>query len=205
MTVPLPPLPRLGGQVFWEPGGRSVVEVLAGEHSRLGALCAWLARTQTPVRRRQIADVITATVARHVSAEEQYLYPSVRTALADGDRLADGRLAGDRALLAALRALTGADAADPGFDRLVGELADQLDRHCAAAQAMLSGLRAVVSDADLVRLGNRVEIAEEAAPTRPRPGAPATPPWNKVVDPALGVVDKARDLLTRRTTYAEDL
>ena len=27
------------------------------------------------------------------------------------------------------------------------------------------------------------------APTRPHPGTPATPPWNKVVDPAVAVVD----------------
>jgi hypothetical protein len=45
-----------------------------------------------------------------------------------------------------------------------------------------------------------VLIAEEAAPTRPHPGTPATPPWNKVVDPMVGVVDRLRDAVDRRTT-----
>ena len=62
-------------------------------------------------------------------------------------------------------------------------------------------LRAALPEHDLIRLGNRVQIAEEAAPTRPHPGAPATPPLNKLVDPALGVVDKIRDLLSGRSTW----
>jgi hypothetical protein len=50
-----------------------------------------------------------------------------------------------------------------------------------------------------------VEAAEEAAPTRPHPGTPATPPWNKIVDPAVAVADKVRDVVGRRTTYRRDL
>ena len=57
-------------------------------------------------------------------------------------------------------------------------------------------LREVATDAELIRLGNRWEIAEEAAPTRPHPGTPATPPWNRIVEPAVGVVDKVRDAVT---------
>ncbi len=58
---------------------------------------------------------------------------------------------------------------------------------------------------DMIRLGNRVETAQEAAPTRPHPSTPVTPPWNKVVDPLVGVVDKLRDVATGRTTYARNL
>jgi hypothetical protein len=58
---------------------------------------------------------------------------------------------------------------------------------------------------DLIRIGNRVELAEEAAPTRPHPGTPSRPPWNKVVDPVVAVADKVRDAVSRRTTYLNDL
>jgi hypothetical protein len=199
-------LPRLADEVFWEPGGPSVIELLEVEHRRMGALCAWLRGTRSQARRREIADVVTATVARHLSAEEQYVYPSVRAALPDGDALADREIAEDRALLRTLRDLADADPAGPHFDQLVAALADALTRHSrVSGQALLPRLRAEVSDADLVRLGNRVEVAQEAAPTRPHPRAPATPPWNKLVDPALGVMDKARDALTGRPTYPDDL
>ena len=58
----------------------------------------------------------------------------------------------------------------------------------------------MATDAELIRLGNRWVIAEEAAPTRPHPGTPATPPWNRIVEPAVGVVDKLRDAVTGRRT-----
>ena len=67
-------------------------------------------------------------------------------------------------------------------------------------ETLFPRLREAVSEADLIRLGNRVVIAEEAAPTRPHPGTPATPPWNKVVDPAIAVLDKLRDAVGRRAT-----
>jgi len=203
--VPLPPLPRLAGGAFWEPHGRSVVDLLADEHRRLGGLCAWLAGARTPARRREIADVVTATVVRHLRAEEQYVYPSVRAVLPDGDELAEREVARDRALLRTLGDLASTAPGDPAFDRLVRAAAGLLAGHTRAAGVILPRLRTEVDDEDLIRLGNRVEVAQEAAPTRPHPAAPATPPWNRLVNPALGVVDKARDALTRRRTHPEDL
>lgn len=206
MGVPLPPLPRLADEVFWEPGGPSVIDVLATEHRRLGALCDWLRDARTPARRREIADVVIATITRHLSAEEQYVYPSVRAVLPDGDGLADQEIDQDRALLRALRRLAATGPAQPEFDPLVAAVAELLARHARmSGETLLPRLLAAVSAEDLVRLGNRVEVAQEAAPTRPHPRAPAHPPWNKLVDPALGVLDKARDAITRRHTYPDDL
>lgn len=209
MTVPLPPLPPTfgGADSAARPAGRSVLDVLAEEHRRVAALCAQLTDDSTPAsQRRQVADVVVATLARHLSAEEQYLYPSVRAAVPDGDRLAVREIAEDHALLLSLRELSGTSPADPEFDRLAGAVATQFRRHADAAAAELLPLLAqMASVEELVRLGNRIETAEEAAPTRPHPSTPATPPWNKVVDPALGVVDKLRDAVAGRVTYAKDL
>ena len=150
--------------------------------------------------------MLTATVTRHLSAEEQYLYPSVRSALPDGAPVADREIAADAALLRALMELSGTATGEPEFDRAVAEITDRLARHTRVAAAeIFPALRAVATEADLIRLGNRVEIAEEAAPTRPHPDTPATPPWNRIVEPAVGVVDKVRDAVTGRQTYLEDL
>jgi len=79
-------------------------------------------------------------------------------------------------------------------------------RHVDAdAGELLPVLMRMVPVEDLIRVGNRVETAGEAAPTRPHPGTPSTPPWNKVVDPAVAVVDKLRDAVSRRKTYPTDL
>jgi hypothetical protein len=167
--------------------------VLAAEHRDLAALCAALAEPGLPPRkRRDLADVLAATAARHLSAEAQYLYPAVRSAVPDDGRaLADREIAATRALLAALR---------DGED-----CKEKLRRHAHATAGLLDRLATVASTEDLVRLGNRIETAEEAAPTRPHPGAPATAPWNKLTDPAIGLLDRLRDAVTGRPTRPEDL
>ncbi|MEH1125146.1 hemerythrin domain-containing protein [Micromonospora sp. CPCC 206061] len=187
----LPPLPPTPAGVTWQPGGRSVVDVLAGEHATIADLCVRLADPAiTPRRRREIADVLAATVARHLSAEEQYLYPVIRRMRGAG--AVDREIAAGRALRRALRR--------PG-----PEIARGLREHAASVEDMLAALAAATPPAELIRLGNRVEVAEEAAPTRPHPKAPAKPPWNKVADPALGVLDRLRDAFTGRRTRARDL
>jgi len=112
----------------------------------LAALCARLAAGDP------VGSVLTATLSRHLSAEEQYLYPAVRAVLSDGGALADAESA-------ALRA--GADPAS-----------------------------AVPAHIDV-----------EA----PHPWTPRTPPWNKLVDPLVGAVDKVRDAATGRATRVGDL
>jgi hypothetical protein len=189
VTLGLPPLPPSPGTA----AGRPAADVLADEHRRLAALCAALAEPGLPPRRRRdLADVLTATAARHLSAEAQYLYPAVRSSVpGNGRALADREIAATRELLTALRA---------------GEAREEkLRRHAYATADLLDRLAAVASREDLVRLGNRIETAEEAAPTRPHPGAPATAPWNKITDPAIGLVDRLRDAVTGRPTRPESL
>jgi hemerythrin-like domain-containing protein len=193
----LPPLPPVDGA----PTGRTVIDVLNEQHRDLLRLCDRLA--EAPDRRRT-AQVVVATLSRHLSAEEQYLYPAVRGAVPDGDRLADRELAQDRDLLVRLQKLD--RAAEEELADLGGEVTAAVRRHVEADAAELLPLLAqMVPVEDLIRVGNRVETAAEAAPTRPHPATPSRPPWNKVVDPVVAVVDKARDAWSRRATYPKDL
>ena len=196
----LPPLPPVGGETT----GRNVVDVIAEQHRTLLALCDRL--TGDGEDRRRVAEVVVAALSRHLSAEEQYLYPAVRRAVPDGDRLADRELAEDHDLLVALRRLDRARPADPGFDEVAADVTAAVRRHVEAdAAELLPLLLQMVPVEDLIRVGNRVETAVEAAPTRPHPSTPSRPPWNKVVDPVVAVLDKARDAMSRRTTYLNDL
>jgi hypothetical protein len=201
VSVQLPPLPPVGGETT----GPNVVDLISREHRELLALCAELTGEGTdPARRRTLSQVISAELSRHLSAEEQYLYPAVRSIVPDGYAMVDREIAEDRALLESLRLLEAADD-DTRPDR-AADVCRRVTRHSDAAAAdLLPMLLQMAPVEDLIRLGNRVELAEEAAPTRPHPGTPATPPWNKVVDPAVAVVDKMRDMMSRRTTYPRDL
>jgi hypothetical protein len=169
IAVSLPPLPRVFG-IDARPAGPSMVDLLDEDHRLLARL-----RMAGP------SDVFVACLVRHLSAEAQYLYPTVRRVLPSGVRLADAALVLDQILLRS-----------------------PLSEECLRAHLTLGlhrKLRDALDDEALIRLGNRVLIAQEAAPTRPHPGAPTTPPLNKLVDPALGVVDKIRDLVSRRSTW----
>jgi hypothetical protein len=206
--APLPPLPPLfgAGEPEAVPGGRSILALLGEEHRQLADLYGLLAAAATDAddaRLEALTDVLIATLVRHLSAEEQYLYPTVRVVLPDGDRLADIEVEADEAIGYALRRL----AAGPPSDlRGLEEIEPALRLHIHRCEdTLFPRLREALHEAELIRLGNRVEIAEEAAPTRPHPGTPALPPWNKVVDPLMGVVDKVRDAAARRTTHVEDL
>ncbi|GID92603.1 hemerythrin domain-containing protein [Amorphoplanes digitatis] len=201
MSIHLPPLPPVGGETT----GPSVIDVISREHRELTALCDELTGDGTDAaRRRTIAQVLSAELSRHLSAEEQYLYPAVHAAVPDGYALVDREIAEDRALLESLRLLEAADDADRAAR--AGDVRRRLLRHAeAAAGELLPLLLRMCSAEELIRLGNRVELAEEAAPTRPHPGTPATPPWNKIVDPAVALADKVRDVVGRRTTYRRDL
>ncbi|MDR6316515.1 hemerythrin domain-containing protein [Actinoplanes couchii] len=189
--VNLPPLPPVGG----ETSGRSIVDVIAEQHREIIALADRL--TAEPANRK-VASVLVATLSRHLCAEEQYLYPAIRIVVPDGDRIADRELAEDHELLTSLTRLERGGEAT--------KITESIRRHVAAdAEELLPLLERTASAEDLIRLGNRFETAEEAAPTRPHPSTPARPPWNKVVDPLVGVLDKVRDAVSARKTYMRDL
>jgi len=202
-SVPLPKLPPVGGETT----GRNVVDVITGQHRELLGLCEQLTdETVEPARRQQIADVVVATLSRHLSAEEQYLYPAVRAVVPEGDAIADRELAEDHDLLVTLKHFDATRRDESTFGALAVDIAAAVRRHVEAdAEELFPVLLRVAPIEDLIRVGNRIETAEEAAPTRPHPSTPAQPPWNKVVDPAVAVVDKIRDVAARRTTYAKDL
>jgi hypothetical protein len=191
---PLPPVPGVADEDY-EPAGPDMIELLEADHAALRRLCARAATEPAA------SDVLVATLARHLSAEEQYLYPAIHSVHPEGPAIAERELAADAQLLVALRRLhTDADAA------ALRQVTEHVREHTRrTADDVFPALREHCTGGDLVRLGNRVEIARSAAPTRPHPGTPSTPPLNKVVDPALGVVDKVVDVLTRRTTWEEDL
>jgi hypothetical protein len=189
-----------------------MIDILSDDHLQLALLCDRLApdgstrRLSPALRRPPALDVLVATLTRHLCAEEQYLYPTVRAVLADGDHLADHELVEHTSIAQTLRRLQAVASGSPAYPRLVGAITAQVRRHASrASREILPRLRAACTENELIRLGNRVEIAQEAAPTRPHPGTPVTPPANKLVDPALGLIDKVRDVLTGRRTRSGQL
>lgn len=209
MRAPLPPLPPVPGvdADTHRPDGSTLPALVDADHQALESLCAQIVREPAVAERARLVDVLVATATRHLSAEEQYLYPTVRQMLDDGERLAQREIDQDLVIQRALAALHAADAGTTAaFEGLLRSVSDPLHDHINRIRhEILPRLRQRLSTEDQIRLGNRLALAREAAPTRPHPATPPAPPWNKIVDPGVGVIDKVRDAVSGRTTRVDDL
>ncbi|SEC80695.1 hemerythrin domain-containing protein [Streptomyces melanosporofaciens] len=111
------------------PEQHDVVDVLTADHHVVRNLFEGYRATTDPDQGRQLVDRMTVEVVRHSVAEETYLYPTVRKALPNGDRIADEEI---EELTEAERILSDLDAVDPRdrrFDPLVRDLMDVVAMH----------------------------------------------------------------------------
>ncbi|MFG2526569.1 hemerythrin domain-containing protein [Streptomyces sp. NPDC048516] len=149
--------------------------------------------------RKRLVDALTIELVRHSVAEEEYLYPAVREHLAEGDALADKELADHARVEQLLDDLQQREADDLDFDRLVLKLRTEVTAHVDDEENHLfAELRNGVHPFVLEQLGDKIRQAKKLAPTRPHPGAPSTPPANKLLAPGLGMVDRVRDYVSGR-------
>ncbi|MEO3764158.1 hemerythrin domain-containing protein [Streptomyces sp. B8F3] len=149
--------------------------------------------------RKRLLDRLTVELVRHSVAEEQHLYPAVREHLPNGGKIADKELADHSQVEQMLKDLEGMEPRDPAFDPSVRELQREVIAHIHDEESMLFvQMRQVCGEDVLWDLGEKVRTAKKTSPTRPHPRTPSTPPANRLIDPGIGMVDRARDLLTGR-------
>ncbi|MFH9245213.1 hemerythrin domain-containing protein [Streptomyces lydicus] len=180
--------------------GGDVIQELTADHREVDEMFAKFddAEPGSPDRKR-LVDAITIELVRHSVAEEMYLYPAVREHLAEGDALADKEIEDHGRVERLLKGLEMQEAIDPDFDRMVRELRTEVTAHVDDEENHLfTQLRSHLQQPALDELGEKVREAKKTAPTRPHPGAPSTPPANKLLAPGLGLVDRARDYVTGR-------
>ncbi|MEU4348039.1 hemerythrin domain-containing protein [Streptomyces sp. NPDC023838] len=150
-------------------------------------------------KRKDVADEFTIELVRHSVAEEMYLYPAVREHVPGGDAIADREIKDHATVEKLLKDLEKASVGDAEFDTLVAQVISEVSAHIADEEKNLfPALAGVCSDEQLNDLGDKIRTAKKVAPTRPHPGAPSTPPGNKLLAPGAGLVDRARDFVTGR-------
>ncbi|MEY9854782.1 hemerythrin superfamily protein [Catenulispora sp. GAS73] len=178
-----------------------VIAVLTHDHREVQALFAELDETRDgadPQQRKDLVDRATIELVRHSTAEEQLVYPTVRLNVDGGAELADHELSEHAQIERSLKELNGMQPGDEPFEATLEHLIELVNAHIAEEeQVMFPRLRAVCTEEDLVEIGKMVTAAKKLAPTRPRPGAPDTPPGN-LTAPALGLIDRIRDAFSGR-------
>ncbi|ARX88339.1 MULTISPECIES: hemerythrin domain-containing protein [Streptomyces] len=180
--------------------GGNVITELTIDHREVEELFAMIeAQPVGDEQRRKLADELTIELVRHSVAEEAHLYPAVREHIPDGDKIADKEIADHARVEQLLKDLEGLHAEEPDFDHLVAKLKLDVSEHMRDEETRLFPLlTAAWTPEALDELGDKVRTAKKTAPTRPHPSTPSTPPGNKLLSPGLGLVDRARDLLTGR-------
>lgn len=145
-------------------------------------------------QRKSVVDMITVRLSEHEAVEEEYLWPTVRSQLSDGDRWADGALEQEQQGKDTLTALGKLAPDTDEFDELVSQLVTQLGRHVAHEDQVFLRMRAELSEETLNDLGERMLAGKKRAPTRPHRHAPKRPAAAvKAAGAAAGALDEARD------------
>ncbi|MGY2083943.1 hemerythrin domain-containing protein [Blastococcus sp. SYSU DS0539] len=183
-------------------GEQDVVDILTTDHHEVLALVSQIP-TADPDQRRDMTDTVIAELMRHSVAEEMYVYPAMRDHLPDGDGKVQHDIQEHQQLEEVMKELEGLDAADPQFLETLARLDAILRDHVSDEEReQFPMLRAQLSREQLVEIGEKVETAKKAAPTRPHPAAPHSELFHKLVGPGVGMVDRLRDRLTGRQNSA---
>lgn len=150
------------------PQQHDVVDLLTADHREVQGLFEGYRASTDPGQRRQLVDRITVEVVRHSVAEEQYLYPTVRRALPDGDEVAEREMEELSEAERILGDLENVDPADRRFDSLVRELYDVVSMHIRGEEDVIfPELRERLTEEERMALGLRVGEAMAATPAQP--------------------------------------
>jgi hemerythrin superfamily protein len=178
-----------------------IVDEIIADHRQVEGVFSEIENRSGPNNRRELVEHVITELVRHSVGEEQYLYPTARRVLPDGEQLADHELKEHAEAEAVMKQLENTDEGDPKFDALVGRLMEDIRHHIEDEETdLLPKLRDACDGAELMELGKKFERAKKIAPTRPHPSAPDKPPANRILGPGVGLIDRMRDALSGRNT-----
>ena len=144
-------------------------------------------------------DKVVKELSVHAVVEEQILYPALRKELGEGDALAEHAIDEHQQVKEILAALEKQGADGPETPALLAELMANVREHVREEEnQVFPALRASVSAEALAAMAQAIHSAKKAAPTRPHPHAPNTPPGNVIAGAPTALLDKARDKISGR-------
>jgi hemerythrin superfamily protein len=143
--------------------------------------------------KREVVDRIIEELAVHAAIEEQVFYPAVREAVPDAEDTVLEGLEEHHIVKWTLKELEGMDPDHERFDAKVTVLIESVRHHVEEEEGELfPEVRKALGRKRLGEIGEAMEKAKKAAPTRPHPKAPDTPPGNLAAGVVAGAADKAR-------------
>jgi hemerythrin superfamily protein len=172
-----------------------IVAALAADHRHVATLLDELVHAPEAARAARFGVLVTTLVAHEV-AEEEILYPAIRSvAPLAGEEVAE-RLHEQSDATVLLQAMERHDPSGEAFAAALEALQAAVTEHAQREEQTMFPLVVAHDNAlDRVTMGVRYEMAKAAAPTHPHPHLPQTPPGNLVLGPVAAVADHVRDAL----------
>jgi len=171
-----------------------VVDLLLAQHQEVKRL---FSEVHGPGEDRAEAFArLVRLLAVHETAEEEVVYPAVRSTGPEGERAAEARKAEEADAKRELADLEKLGVDDPAFDGRFGTFRMAVLEHARnEEQEVFPLLRSSLDAEKLQSMRKAVELAERFAPTHPHPHGPESAVGNLVVGPFVSVVDRVRDAL----------
>ena len=128
----------------------------------------------------------------HAVAEEQVLYPAVREALSEETPLVLEALEEHHAVKVMLAEIEKMPPTAERFDAKVKVVIENVRHHVQEEEnELFPKIREAMTVQQLEELGEALDKAKEAAPTRPHPFQPDQPPLNVLLGVPVAVMDRA--------------
>jgi hemerythrin superfamily protein len=174
-----------------------VVDLLIAQHQQVKSLFATLRSTQGEAANEPF-DELRKMLAVHETAEEEVVYPVMRSKGADD--VVQARLAEEAEAKQALAAL---EKMGPSSPKFAGELASFEKAVLAHAEAeeheVFPRLRQEVDKEQRHKMAKALRAAEAIAPTHPHPHGPESAVGNLLVGPFVAMVDRVRDAIRQHS------
>jgi len=146
-------------------------------------------------RRKQTADKVIEALSKHAAIEEQIFYPEVRRSVPNVTDDVLEALEEHHIVKWTLSELEDMEPGDERFGAKMTVLMESVRHHVKEEERdMFPKVRKALSRAELDEIGAQLASAKTAAPSRPHPRTPDTPPGNVVAQALTAPLDAASKL-----------
>lgn len=176
-----------------------VVDLLEAQHRDVRQLFDQL--EGGGAERAETFECLVRLLAVHETAEEEVVYPALRSVGPDGDRIADARTSEEGQAKYALSELESLGVGAQEFSEKLAAFRLHVMEHAASEEReVFPVLRRSLEDDTRRAMRTALEAAEQMAPTHAHPHAPESALGNLITGPFVAVVDKVRDAIRGATT-----
>ena len=171
----------------------NAITLLKQDHKTVEKLFKQFEKAKQPAQQRKIAGQVIKELSVHAAIEEMIFYPAVRERVPKAEETVLESLEEHHVVKWVLSELEDMKPDHERFKAKMTVMMESVRHHVEEEESELfPDVRKALGRKELGELGEALEKAKKAAPTRPHPKAPDTPPGNLVAGPAAGMADKAR-------------